>query len=357
MKSLAISVLVVCLFVIGWNAYSPATASGNTNVSKDDTVAAAADKGIRWLVSVQGKDGGWGQDGGETSYVRNGEHLESNGNDVANTAVAATALLHAGSSPTHGEYRANVQRALDFILRHVEQSPGDGLAVTDLAGTQIQRKLGPYIDTFLTSKLLAELDGNMGDARANARVRGALQKCVAKIEKNQLKDGSWNIAGGWAPILGTSMASQTLFIAQRKGVVVSEMAMNRVDDYTKNARSVGRGGAAGYSAGGVVGGVAGGVPGSVASIMSAGAVSASSAGVPLYQGAQALEQLSRTEADRIKNKDQIKAIAKQLDSPQFVTGFGSMGGEEFFSYLNISDSLHRAAARNGGNGTPISRPG
>jgi hypothetical protein len=24
-----------------------------------------------------------------------------------------------------------------------------------------------------------------------------------------------------------------------------------------------------------------------------------------------------------------------------VTGFGSIGGEEFFSYLNISDSLHR----------------
>ena len=76
--------------------------------------------------------------------------------------------------------------------------------MTDLQGTQIQRKLGPYIDTFLTSKLLAELDGNMGDAQANARVRQSLEKCVAKIEKNQLKDGSWNIAGGWAPILGTS---------------------------------------------------------------------------------------------------------------------------------------------------------
>ena len=25
-----------------------------------------------------------------------------------------------------------------------------------------------------------------------------------------------------------------------------------------------------------------------------------------------------------------------------MNGFGSMGGEEFFSYLNISDSLHRA---------------
>jgi hypothetical protein len=33
----------------------------------------AVAKGEKWLVSVQGKDGGWGQDGGETSYVRRGE--------------------------------------------------------------------------------------------------------------------------------------------------------------------------------------------------------------------------------------------------------------------------------------------
>jgi hypothetical protein len=57
-------------------------------------------------------------------------------------------------------------RAVDFVLRHVDQSPAEGLEVTSIRGTQIQRKLGPYTDTFLTSKLLAELDGEMGNARA-----------------------------------------------------------------------------------------------------------------------------------------------------------------------------------------------
>src|SRR5882672_2532910 len=180
---------------------------------------------MQWLVSVQGKDGGWGQDGGETSYVRQGEHLESNSNDVANTAVAAEALLHAGNTPTSGLYRDSLQRAVRFVLDHVEQSPSEGLAITDLQGTQIQRKLGPFIDTFLTSKLLAELDGNMGDVKANARVRQNLQKCIAKIEKSQLKDGSWNISGGWAPILGTSLASQSLNIAKQKGAPVQAMAL------------------------------------------------------------------------------------------------------------------------------------
>jgi hypothetical protein len=67
-----------------------------------------------------------------------------------------------------------------------------------------------------------------------------------------------------------------------------------------------------------------------------------SAGVSLYKDAQALEQLSRTPADREKNADKIKAVTAQLSNRQFVSGFGSIGGEEFFSYLNISDSLHRA---------------
>ena len=303
MKPIIVSALATV--VLAFYAFS-----GNTTVSKNDPVSIAVEKGAKWLVSTQGKDGGWGQDGGETSYVRAGERLESNGNDVANTAVAAAALLHSGSTPLTGEYHESLARAVNYILDHVESSSSDNLEVTTLHGTQIQRKLGPYIDTFLTSKLLAELDGTMGDAKQNARVRRALEKCVAKIEKNQMKDGSWNFAGGWAPILGTSMASRTLDMAKRKGVAVSTGSMAKVKDYTANT-------------------VASPAPTSAA------------AGVPLYQRAQALEQMSRTESDRATNAPQIKAMKAELSDTKFVMGFGSFGGEEFFSYLNISDSLHR----------------
>ncbi len=351
MRSNRMRVLVTGVAAVAIGIYAEMGISGEKENGKTDPVDAAVSKGLKWLVSTQGKDGGWGQDGGETSYVRQGEHLESNGNDVANTAVVAEALLHTGTTATRGEYREPLQRAVDFVLKHVEQSPADGLAVTDLRGTQIQRKLGPYIDTFLTSKLLADLDGGMGDAKANARVRQSLQKCVAKIEKNQLKDGSWNISGGWAPILGTSMASQSLAIAQSKGAANPQAALDKIEFYTMQASAARpASGSGGGVASGSFGGVAGGSPGGViGGIVSTGAMTstvfgtadAASAGVPLYQRAQELEQISRTEGDRAKNAKKIKEITGQLSNNGFVTGFGSIGGEEFFSWLNISESLHR----------------
>ena len=73
-----------------------------------------------------------------------------------------------------------------------------------------------------------------------------------------------------------------------------------------------------------------------------GSISAASAGISLYKSAQELEQLSRTEQDRKKNSKEIREITSKLSDRTFVAGYGSIGGEEFFSYLNISDSLRRA---------------
>jgi Squalene-hopene cyclase C-terminal domain/Prenyltransferase and squalene oxidase repeat len=326
----------MCLLLLAVAAlWAQGAATRGVSQNPPTPEAISIEKGAKWLAAVQGSDGGWGQDGGETSYVRTGERLESNGNDVANTAVAALALLQAGN-----KYRPNVERALDFILKNVEESPAAGLAITNRQGTQIQRKLGPYIDTFLTSMLLARVDGTLSSAM-NARVRRALEKCVAKIEQNQLKDGSWNISGGWAPILGTSMASRSLFDASQKGVKVDDKVMRSAEDYTVMAMKNPAGTGAGGAVGGATTGVAGGVSSTAALSVS---VSSASAGVPLYQTAQALEQLSRTEADRKKNASEISRMQAQLKDARFVEGFGSIGGEEFFSYLNVSDSLQRSGA-------------
>lgn len=297
--------------------------------------AVAVEKGARWLASVQGSDGGWGQDGGEASNVRQGVSLESKGNDVANTALAALALLRAGD-----KYRPNVERAVDFIMQRVESSPATGLAITNVAQTQVQRKLGPFIDTFVATMLLAKVDGTFNKA-TNARVRSGLEKCVAKIEKNQTKDGSWNVGGGWAPLLGTSLASRSLDEAQKKGVAVNGAVLARADAYTLENQK-------GLSAGRGVGPVSSSGTGAADGIASASesvVVVSSAAGVALYQDAQALEQLTRTPESREKNSKQIAAINRKLEDSKFVEGYGSIGGEEFFSYLNISDGLKRSGGK------------
>ena len=68
---------------------------------------------------------------------------------------------------------------------------------------------------------------------------------------------------------------------------------------------------------------------------------AGSAGVALYGMAQAVEQLSRNPSVAAANSEILAKAEKALSSAEFVKGFGSMGGEEFISYLNLSDSLVR----------------
>src|SRR5580693_2753739 len=120
-----IGVLVTGVAALLIGIYAPSGFSGTNERDKNDPADAPISKGLKWLISTQGEGGGWGQDGGETSYVRKGERLESNGNDVPNTAVIALALLHTGTTATRGEYRQSLRKAVDFILEHVEQSPAE----------------------------------------------------------------------------------------------------------------------------------------------------------------------------------------------------------------------------------------
>lgn len=284
---------------------------------KDVPIGEAAEKGLKWLVSVQGKDGGWGQDGGNEGDDRKDVRLESAGNDLANTSLVCLALLRSGNSGKEGPYHEALLRGVEYVLGHVEESKPEGLAVTTRQGTQIQRKLGPYIDTFLSTMMLSEIDGRMADERSEKRVRAALEKCISKIEKNQQKDGSWNIGGGWAPVIGTSMASRSLYNAQQKGAVVHEDSLRRVEEWTKGNFNKENGGFKADAA----------------------------AGVELYQAAQALEQVSRTKEGRDGNAPLVASANAKLASAEFMNGFGSMGGEEFVSYLNVSDSLLRTGGK------------
>src|SRR5204863_3817896 len=97
-------------------------------------------------------------------------------------------------------------------------------------GTQLQTKIGPYADTFLTSLVLAELKGKMADDKSEQMLMAALTKTIGKIEKNQQKDGTFAGNNGWASVLSQGLAGKGLARAAQAGVQVKAETLKRDND-------------------------------------------------------------------------------------------------------------------------------
>ncbi|HWP41161.1 MAG TPA: hypothetical protein VNL70_09565, partial [Tepidisphaeraceae bacterium] len=60
---------------------------------------------------------------------------------------------------------------------------------------------------------------------------------------------------------------------------------------------------------------------------------------PADEVAKAHEQLGQIQQNRAQLAAATQAVIQRLDDPQFIAGFGSNGGEEFLSYMNIGETL------------------
>jgi hypothetical protein len=339
-------------------------------------------KGLEYLVKQQHENGGWGQGGGWRTNLdqkAGGARIEgaevADPPDLGNTCVALLALIRAGNTPTDGPYAKNVARGLDFVMGKVEKSDKDSLYVTDVKGTQIQSKIGPYIDTFLAALVLAEVKGKMGDGKIEKRLIACTDKTIGKIQKNQKADGTFAGNDGWASVLSQGVGNKALNYAAQRGINVDGEALARVQKQVagnfdaKNGafRMAGDGGR----------GLAGGRAGAPATGFGGGGAAAgapSDAGVPLYAQGQgfgnsgdivntrrieaekaravlAKKDAPKEERDKAEKtlkdlrdaekqlEEATKAVAAQLKQPDFIKGFGSNGGEEFLSFMNIGESL------------------
>ncbi|MDB5305920.1 MAG: hypothetical protein JWO38_122 [Gemmataceae bacterium] len=371
-------------------------------------------KGLEYLVKNQQEDGGWNQGGGwRTAVSGQGGRVEGanveDPSDVGNTCFALLALFRAGNTPTEGEYKEPVAKGLKFILTRVEKADKDSLYVTDVRNTQLQSKIGPYVDTFLVNLVLAEMKGKAGSEEK--RLTTALEKTMNKIVKHQTAEGGFANNGGWAPTLSVGIANKSFARAKQNGVVFDDKVLDRAfaqsgraaagtaampaapaDRVAIEGRSV-TGPAIGPATKPSAGGVApaapgtkelalGGLPRGAAPAPAAfgaggiggGGLGGGDAGVRLYslgQGAgnsqdvvnslridgkkaqdvlkdakaskedkdkaeKKLGELRRAEKENEKVQENLAATVK---NDQFVAGFGSNGGEEFLSFLNISEAL------------------
>lgn len=304
----------------------------------------AAKKGLDWLVGAQLADGGWGQ-GEESQRMGRGMAHHAGQSNVADSGMAILALLRSGSTPTNGAFQKPINRGVDFILGQIEASDADSLWITSVRGTRVQGKIGPYVGTFISAQLLAEVDGKMGSDKRNARVREALDKVLAKMDRNQRDDGGY--AGqAWAPALSQAIAVKGTNRAAQAGAEVSKRMKDRSESWAKTRFDATT---EGFSAGGDSAGIA--LYGAAASVGGmADAVNTNAmeeAEIKAqYQAADSpaakaemAKELDRIADTRAQSEAAQQALTRRLDDPSFVSGFGSNGGEEFLSYMLVAESL------------------
>jgi hypothetical protein len=376
------AVVVAIIFIFGdqITAGEPEKASPKATV-KPKAIADETKKGLAYLVSQQHADGGWGQGGGWRSQSQGGrvEGAEvEDPSDVGNTAIAALALIRAGHTPKQGEYSKNLAKAAEFLGAKVEKVEKDSPYVTDVLGTQLQSKIGQYVDTFLAALVLSELKGKMPEEAAEKRLVSALDRTLAKIEKHQKADGTFAGNAGWASVLSQALCSKAINRAAQNGADVkvevlerdSRLAADGVDVKAKDFAVAAATPATAESAVrrlASIGRVTGGPTAAAASAPSDAGVSvysfsakagglqdavntarpeAAKARLVLADGKaskEAKDQAAQT-VDRARRLEEASdaatnGILKRLDDKAFIAGFGNNGGEEFLSYMNISETL------------------
>jgi hypothetical protein len=237
-----------------------------------------------------------------------------------------------------------LRKGIDFLCEKIEASDESSLYVTDVRGTRLQSKLGPYIDTFLATLLLSEVKGQMPDDAGNARVDAALSRVMNKIERNQRPDGTWTDEG-WAPALSQAMASKAINRAAQSGVKVDEKMRERAEKDARDRFDRTRGGFdAGGSANVELYAVAAGVGGMQDSdnsnaTMEAELLRAQASASSVSEREAATGKLRTIDETREQLGQAKEAMIQKLNDAGFVAGFGSNGGEEFLSYMTIGESL------------------
>ena len=308
-------------------------------------VDSALKKAMRWIVSAQAANGGWGSGNHTAQDIRDPHAVAT---DPASTSLVGMSLLRTDNTLEKGEYAMALKKGTEYLLKTIENCPDDQLQITTLNNTQPQVKLGRNIDVILTAQFFTNLlRYELNDEQLKKRVERALDKCIAKIQKTQSSNGAWQ-NGGWAPVLQSALANNALESAQGIGRNVDSLVLDRSRHYQKSNFSDSnkvslRGDAAGV------------VLYSVTSTARASAqeskkaeeviVKAKKEG-RLKKDAKVSEEnlmasgLSVSESKNLSTAYKINQAAKdEAVKDEVMAGFGNNGGEEFLSFLMTGESM------------------
>ena len=167
--------------------------------------------GLRYLARTQNRDGSWSGTGG---YARN----------VGISALATMAFMANGSQPGRGEFGANIDRGLDFVLASVRR---DGYIT---AGGRSRM----YEHGFATLLL-----GQAYGMTQRQDIAEKLRLAIAVIQRSQKRvDGGWRYdpsPSGRSDISVAVCQIMALRSARNTGIKVPKECIERAIQYVKNS--------------------------------------------------------------------------------------------------------------------------
>lgn len=176
------------------------------------------------------------------------------------------------------------------------------------------------------------------------RVLAAIDKVMAKIEKNQRPDGSFDDRG-WANALAQGMAAKGINRAAQSGAKVDEKVRQKAESYARGQydRETGK-----FSEKGSAGVQLYGNASSLGALQDSVNTNEQKVEDVRKKAREGATEQERRDAEQtLRRYDEAKsdlrnakaAVAARLEDKGFLSGFGPNGGEEFLSYMNIGESL------------------
>ncbi len=176
----------------------------------------AIERGLRYLASVQNRDGSWRTSGASGDYP------------VAMTSLAGLALLGSGSTPTQGPYARNVSRALSFVLKSARR---DGLIA------QLEEENHCMHGHGFAMLFLAECYGMEEDPTRQGQIRLALRRAVELTARSQSAAGGWLYTPDAASDEGSVTVTQVqgLRAARNAGIAVPKRTIDNAMRYLERS--------------------------------------------------------------------------------------------------------------------------
>ena len=193
---------------------APAQSSGDAYYPKgiDGKTKAAIDRGLAYLSRTQARDGSWSNRSQYGAYP------------VAMTALGGVAMLMDGNTATQGRYAANVERALNFLLRSTSTS---GLIVRP------EHEGRPMYGHGFSLLFLSQLYGMTADVTQARQIHDVLREGVGLSAAAQTNDGGWYYTPDSRNDEGsvTITQVQALRSCRNVGVAVPKTAIDKAMNY------------------------------------------------------------------------------------------------------------------------------